>query len=573
MNPIHGLFALLLAFSCALAANADQKWITYQPPKGKANGKKIVMIAAGWEYRAEEGLTMLAKILSQKHGFTCTVLFAINKEDGTIDPNTADNIPGLEMLAEADMLVMLGMDARVARFTDENISSNTLNPGKPILAFRCTVLAFKNLEKRGSPYANYDLESSTGSGGFGGLVLGERWRGHHGHHAVESTRGVVNGRYRNHPILKGVAGDIWGPTDVYQIDYLPEDAVVLAYAQVLKGMKPDDPPNFHKPVMPMVWAWERAGGFWQIAGGHQHDRRFARFGERRFAADCRQWRLLVSGDGGQNSGKIGCRLCRSLRTVCFRPQQIPQRLEAGRLRARPGRRQETSRYRHSGTESRTEINALPDAQAMRENGAYGGGNRTLRIEREFADLCYNMAMISSSRPSSGNGPMTAASRFALPCLLLWLAIFSVTPATAEEAHDLTFFSQHVAPLLSAECLSCHGSEKKGELDLRSGSTARAGGASGQVIAPGVPEESLLFEYVASGEMPPEGKLSDEHIAIFRRWIEQGAAYPREPVDPLAYSSEKRAGYDWWSLQPLGPFNSETTSGLPARWRTGQTGQD
>ncbi|MEE2781619.1 MAG: DUF1553 domain-containing protein [Planctomycetota bacterium] len=168
--------------------------------------------------------------------------------------------------------------------------------------------------------------------------------------------------------------------------------------------------------------------------------------------------------------------------------------------------------------------------------------------------------------------MTAASRFALPCLLLWLAVFSATPATADEAHDLAFFSQHVAPLLSAECLSCHGSEKKGELDLRSGSAARAGGASGQVIAPGVPEESLLFEYVASGEMPPEGKLSDEQIAIFRRWIEQGAAYPREPVDPLAYSSEKRAGYDWWSLQPLESFSAETTSGLPARWQTGQTGQ-
>ena len=260
MNPFHGLFALFLAFSCALAANADQKWITYQPPEGKANGKKIVMIAAGWEYRAEEGLTMLAKILSQKHGFTCTVLFAINKEDGTIDPNTADNIPGLEMLAEADMLIMLGM---MLELPDSQLKPlvQYVESGKPILAFRCTVLAFKNLEKRGSPYANYDLESSTGSGGFGGLVLGERWRGHHGHHAVESTRGLVNGRYRNHPILKGVAGDIWGPTDVYQIDYLPEDAVVLAYAQVLKGMKPDDPPNFHKPVMPMVWAWERPVNF------------------------------------------------------------------------------------------------------------------------------------------------------------------------------------------------------------------------------------------------------------------------------------------------------------------------
>jgi len=260
MNPSRALLALVLTFFCALVATADQKWMAYQPPEGKANGKKIVFIAAGWEYRAEEGLTMLAKILSQKHGFNCTVLFAINKEDGTIDPNTADNIPGIEMLDTADMLVMLGMDLELPDSQMKHFVQY-VESGKPILAFRCTVLAFKNLEERGSPYANYDTRSSTGSGGFGGLILGETWRGHHGHHAVESTRGLVNGRNRNHPILKGVSGDIWGPTDVYQVDKLPDDAVVLAYGQVLKGMQPDDPPNFHKPVMPMVWAWERPANF------------------------------------------------------------------------------------------------------------------------------------------------------------------------------------------------------------------------------------------------------------------------------------------------------------------------
>ena len=72
---------------------------------------------------------------------------------------------------------------------------------------------------------------------------------------MESTRGLINGRYRAHPILRGVGGDIWGPTDVYQVDRLPAAATVLAYGQVLKGMKPDDPPNFHKPIMPMIWTW------------------------------------------------------------------------------------------------------------------------------------------------------------------------------------------------------------------------------------------------------------------------------------------------------------------------------
>ena len=260
MTRSRAFLAIVLTFGFVLSATAGEKWMTYQPTEGKSNGKKVVLIAAGWEYRAEEGLTMLAKILSQKHGFSCTVLFAIHKENGTIDPNTADNIPGIESLNSADMLVMLGMDLELP---DDQMKYfvQYVESGKPILAFRCTVLAFKNLEKRGSPYANYDTNSSSGSGGFGGLYLGETWRGHHGHHAVESTRGLVNGRHRKHPILQGVSGDIWGPTDVYQVDKLPEDAVVLAYGQVLQGMKPDDPPNFNKPVMPMVWAWERPANF------------------------------------------------------------------------------------------------------------------------------------------------------------------------------------------------------------------------------------------------------------------------------------------------------------------------
>ena len=105
--------------------------------------------------------------------------------------------------------------------------------------------------------------------------------------------------------------------------------------------------------------------------------------------------------------------------------------------------------------------------------------------------------------------------------------------------------------------------------MRSGTTAQAGGASGSVIAPGAPEESLLFEYVATGEMPPEGHLSDAQIAILRRWIEQGAYYPETPIDPLAYSSDKRAGYDWWSLQPLLSFDPQMVTGLPPGWQSGQ----
>ncbi len=250
------LFTILSA-----APAMAQQWITYPAAEGAGGGKHIVFVAGEWEYRSEEGLPMLAKILSQHHGFKCTVVFPINKETGEIDPNVNDNVPGLEQLADADMMVMLAMDLELP---DEQMKHiiDFANSGKPVLGFRCTVLAFRYNKNKESRYAKYDFRGTkeTGAaipGGFGMVVLGETWRGHHGHHAVESTRGVINGRHRGHSILKGVAGDIWGPTDVYQIDQLPENAVVLAYGQVLKGMKPDDVPNYAKPVMPMVWAFER----------------------------------------------------------------------------------------------------------------------------------------------------------------------------------------------------------------------------------------------------------------------------------------------------------------------------
>ena len=143
-------------------------------------------------------------------------------------------------------------------------------------------------------------------------------------------------------------------------------------------------------------------------------------------------------------------------------------------------------------------------------------------------------------------------------------------ANAEVDEQAVYFEKHVAPLLSGHCLTCHGSEKKGELDLRSRETSQAGGESGSVLAPGKPEESLLYEHVVSGEMPPEEPLAVEEIEVLHRWIESGAYFPEQPIDPLAYSSAKRAGYDWWSLQPLQTLKeNKDTPGTPPRWRVNQ----
>ena len=72
---------------------------------GPGRGKRIVLIAGDQEYRSEESIPALAHILAERHGFQCTVLFSVNPKTGPPDPNTIDNIPGLEALRRADLLV------------------------------------------------------------------------------------------------------------------------------------------------------------------------------------------------------------------------------------------------------------------------------------------------------------------------------------------------------------------------------------------------------------------------------------------------------------------------------------
>ncbi len=74
-------------------------------------------------------------------------------------------------------------------------------------------------------------------------------------------------------------------------------------------------------------------------------------------------------------------------------------------------------------------------------------------------------------------------------------------------------------------------EEKGGLDLTRRASALTGGETGAAIVPGQPEDSLLIDKVAEGEMPPNGPLSKEQVAVVRAWIESGASYPSEPLTP------------------------------------------
>src|SRR5437879_13124588 len=109
------MFSLLVPFvaACGLAAPAADPWLVIAGGDGSGQGKHLVLISGDEEYRSEEMLPQLAKILARHHGFKCTVLFAIDPADGTINPNRNDNIPGLEALDSADLMVLF------TRFRDQ----------------------------------------------------------------------------------------------------------------------------------------------------------------------------------------------------------------------------------------------------------------------------------------------------------------------------------------------------------------------------------------------------------------------------------------------------------------------
>lgn len=228
-----------------------QQWVEYPAHDGPGAGRHIVLVAGDEEYRSEEALPMLGKILAVRHGFRATVLFSINPDDGTIDPTNQTNIPGFERIADADLVVML---LRFRELPDEQMKhlAAHLNAGKPILALRTSTHAFQYSRNPASPFAKYGWQSTEWTGGFGQYVLGETWVSHHGHHGKESARGLINGLYADDPVLRGVR-TIWGPTDVYGVKHLPADARVLVFGQVLTGMRPSDPPNYEKSIMPMIW--------------------------------------------------------------------------------------------------------------------------------------------------------------------------------------------------------------------------------------------------------------------------------------------------------------------------------
>ncbi len=255
-SRLFSVAVVLLTLAAGARAADDHPWVVYEGGDGLGKGKHIVFVSGDEEYRSEEGLPQLAKILAKRHGFKCTVLFAINPtKDDTIDPEYNKNIPGLEALQTADLMVIL---TRFRKLPDEQMKYivDYVEAGKPVVGLRTATHAFA-LESKTYARFSHDSKEKGWEGGFGMQVLGDTWLSHHGDHGKQSTLGLIAKDAQDNPILRGIKdGDIWGPTDVYGVRPLDSSCKVLLLGEVLSGMKPTDKPVEGKkndPMMPLAW--------------------------------------------------------------------------------------------------------------------------------------------------------------------------------------------------------------------------------------------------------------------------------------------------------------------------------
>ena len=125
-------FALLFLALLVFASAASAAGLVFEAKDGPGANKHVVFITGEWAFRSEESFPMMAKILNTHHGFKTTVLFAINPEGDYVHPNYNKNIPGLETLKTADLVII---QTRWRDLPDEQLQhiADYVNAGKPII--------------------------------------------------------------------------------------------------------------------------------------------------------------------------------------------------------------------------------------------------------------------------------------------------------------------------------------------------------------------------------------------------------------------------------------------------------
>ena len=248
-NRVVLIAAFAFAVFVQIASAADSpNGVVWEGDAGPGKGKSIVFIAGDHEYRGEETLPALARILAKNYGFKCSFFVTTDLGNGTIKPGS-NNITGLEALDTADLMVVF---TRFQAFKDDQMKhiSDYLERGGPVIGLRTATHGFNGLKGTYEKF-NEGYKGPEFKDGFGREILGEHWVGHYGQNHKQSSRLVLEKDQLEHPILRGV-------TDVHVqcggYNAAPrEGSVILARGQVLNGMKIGDPADETKKVLPVAW--------------------------------------------------------------------------------------------------------------------------------------------------------------------------------------------------------------------------------------------------------------------------------------------------------------------------------
>jgi type 1 glutamine amidotransferase len=235
---------LLFGVLAVPVAQAAGSGVLRFPASGDSQGK-IVLVSGDEEYRSEESMPMLAKILSIKHGYDCAVLFAMSQDGQYIDPNNQSGIVGWNELDDADLMI-IGTRFRTPSESQAAHITKFINAGKPVIGIRTATHAFNGKGTFGGEVTY---------GAFGRKILGEQWVNHHGGHKRQGARGVLVDASKDHPILRSVK-NVFAPSDVYGVTHLTDADTILMRAAVTETLNPKSPniegPK-NDPMQPFVW--------------------------------------------------------------------------------------------------------------------------------------------------------------------------------------------------------------------------------------------------------------------------------------------------------------------------------
>ncbi len=208
---------LLMAACCVLLCTAALSEVSAAKPH-------VVFVTGDDEYRSEATMPMIAEILEERHGFDCTVIYAVIPETGVRWPRYQQNIKGLEALEDADLAVFF---LRFRALPDDQLQMilDYVNSGRPIVGLRTSTHAFRYQE---GPNQKWNDK-------FGIDVFGQKWITHHGH--ASATDVYVIPEKADHPILRGIDKSFHCASWLYHVTPLVGDCEPLLIGKAINSNK------------------------------------------------------------------------------------------------------------------------------------------------------------------------------------------------------------------------------------------------------------------------------------------------------------------------------------------------